>query len=243
MNLDRGALKVGGDYIMKGNSILQMIKGEDKVHVAGDYATSSTLSHATMLKEGRFELEGNFHQEGQPASFGASGNHTMVLCSQKKEKQLVHFDNKQQSHFARIEITGPGYRSLDTPFGIICGLTDSIILGMQDAVGELLSSPEELLAMAATAAGVELLAAAVPEAALVVTIVFLAVYAKHLADIALNDRSMYEKAREYAREFTLLFLAVQAMRCARNGITTIKNVFSKNQKDRIQITAYICYRN
>ena len=49
-----------------------------------------------------------------------------------------------------------------------------------------------------------------------------------------NDRSMYEKAREYAREVTLLFLTVQAMRCARNGITTIKNVF-QNKADLLSI--------
>ncbi|MDE6852489.1 MAG: hypothetical protein K2J67_08370, partial [Lachnospiraceae bacterium] len=136
VNLDYGTLHVSGDYSMLCNSILQMIRSDDLLQVAGNFSTDSNLSHGSMLRDGRMELWGNFNQGGAPASFGSCDNFVIAF---KGNGQRAHFDNTDFSRIANID---PDYRfvSMDDKPLVFAGrmsyhIVKGILSGIQEALG------------------------------------------------------------------------------------------------------------
>ena len=56
------------------------------------------------------------------------------------------------------------------------------------------------------------------------------IFVADLAKVAMGDGNIYEKAREYAKDFTQLLLAITAVRCAKKGAAKAKDIFT-NKSD------------
>ena len=89
VNLDYGTLSVDGNYILHGNSILQMIRAEDLLQVRGSFNMYSRMNHSSMLKNGRMELWGNFDQAGDAMSFAFSENFVIALWAAGRSPTLM----------------------------------------------------------------------------------------------------------------------------------------------------------
>ena len=219
LNLNRGSILVDGNCSIRGNGILRMLYPEDRVRVMGDFEIASSLSHATMLKDGRFELYGNFQQKGDNASFAATGNHTMVFCG--SQIQLVNFTDSKYSGFAKEEVLGVGYERTDFSLEMAGGILKNVFLGIGDALKEGISDFEQLFDLENIVPNIidqiaeELLSIIAPEIVIALVSGYL-IYGMY--SITVSDMTTYQKARAYAKNVTQLFLMVVALKCKNKEI-------------------------
>ena len=127
-----------------------MIYADDQMQIGKDFRTTSGMNHSTVLRDGRVELGGNFEQFGDPCSFDSTDNFTMAFVG--VGMQTYYFLYPEDSQFANRE----GECTGDYTFGEkVCNNLDAIGCGIAEGIGELMESPDEVIASAAIALSIE----------------------------------------------------------------------------------------
>lgn len=109
IKINGGELVITGDYKIQttGNGAssgrLNMTNEDDKVTVAGTFATRSTVDHSKLLTAGTLEIGGDLYQyRNNDCNFNTSGTHTVVLNGTKA--QTVSFESRYYGDRARFNI-------------------------------------------------------------------------------------------------------------------------------------------
>ncbi len=98
VQLNDGELNISGNLNITGTGALPMLTPMDRVNVGGNFSTDTTISHGGRLTDGVMTVKGDFTQMGDPQSFAASNNHTVVLNA-PQPIQTVSFADPSSSFY------------------------------------------------------------------------------------------------------------------------------------------------
>ncbi|WP_010251290.1 dockerin type I repeat-containing protein [Acetivibrio cellulolyticus] len=90
VNINSGRLKIGSDYSIKNDGILQMINESDYVYVGGDFTTASRYDYTDenrnkYFSAGIIEVKGSFNCINDD-SFRATGSHKVILSGNAEQE-------------------------------------------------------------------------------------------------------------------------------------------------------------
>ena len=220
VNLDYGTLSVDGDYILHGNSILQMIRAEDLLQVRGSFNMYSRMNHSSMLKNGRMELWGNFDQDGDEMSFASCENFVIAFMG---SGQVAYFDDKY-SGFANIDPAYSSVEIIDYPAilenSMSYRISRGILTGLQDVLGiyELGDCAEALTAalgitLAEVTPGIPQTVACSVTTLMEIIAIIQSVYtsaasAGGIYSTAMGEGDKYDKAEAFAHDATMLAVSL-----------------------------------
>lgn len=85
--LNKGTLIIGGNFDQSGKSVMNMTYTDDKVSVAGDYATES--SGSVTMENGNLEIGGDLLVKSGNSSFCSKGNHTVRFTGEDSHLMSV----------------------------------------------------------------------------------------------------------------------------------------------------------
>lgn len=244
VNLDRGALHVDKDYDIKGNSILQMIRYEDRVYVGGTFSMASSLNHSSMLRAGRMEIMGDLDQSGDPNSFTSSELFTVAFLG--SGPHMVHFmeEKDKDEYFANVD---PDFDDITYTNASISVMTTAIYIGIGMAKGlaEAYLNPETAVivgiflafyGISAVVMPIDTLMKAAEFVALVLMV--LSVYSMlkagdELGDALNGDYSERERAEQFGRAAVLMILGVVGLYGSMNAVLQpkmLRSILEKSKK-------------
>lgn len=225
--LNQGIFISGGDFSISGAGFLMMRQEKDQLVVQGDFQTASTFSHSGALIDGRMELHGDFNQAGHGASFAATDNHLTVFAGE--EPQAVHFEDKENSHFAKVIVSGAGYYTDDETETKVLGVSKNILLGMEDGLEEFIEASVVGLPLAIAIDTVGEVTGTGHIIIVGAAAYFVGMLAADAIITADGDGNMYQKARQFGRDLILFLPTLLSVKEIPNAAGEVEELVNKSE--------------